>query len=273
MKTFLKTDLETPKLDRLHSYLWLAGLPRPARPLHRQRALLRTICITESPDEHLLWHDDQLYIKPLPDYLFNYEFWVQNLCASQELHQSACGLLLSYAWLVNYKSDLKIAIEFGLLPKMEWNDWTAFMRDICDYIDLRTLRQVSPRYRFGELRLSRLNHLYHFGLAGISLHNLIYGYMSPSTRFSRFFEHNFRWILAVFVYISVVLSAIQVALATEKFSSSIGFTRFSYGFALFSIGVVSAAIMVMICVWTILFWFHLLSTIIYCNKVAAQRRN
>jgi hypothetical protein len=34
--------------------MWLAGLPRPAGPLHRQKLLQRQILITENPDEHLV---------------------------------------------------------------------------------------------------------------------------------------------------------------------------------------------------------------------------
>lgn len=72
---YLKTDLQTPMLSKIHRLLWLAGLPRPARPLHRQRLLLRTIYLTESPDEHLVWHETCIFIKPLPEYLLDYEFW------------------------------------------------------------------------------------------------------------------------------------------------------------------------------------------------------
>jgi len=36
MRRFLELELNVPKIDKIHSKLWLAGLPRCARPLHRQ---------------------------------------------------------------------------------------------------------------------------------------------------------------------------------------------------------------------------------------------
>ncbi|KAH7038399.1 uncharacterized protein B0I36DRAFT_316107 [Microdochium trichocladiopsis] len=72
--TFLALDLQTPKLDSLHKHLWLARLLRLARPPHRQRLLGRTILITERLDEHLVWHEKSIFIKPLPKYLLSYEF-------------------------------------------------------------------------------------------------------------------------------------------------------------------------------------------------------
>ncbi|KAJ4218357.1 hypothetical protein NW757_014597 [Fusarium falciforme] len=112
-------------------------MSRPARPLHRQRLLLRTIHLTECANEHLMWHKTYIFIKPIPKYLINYEFWEQELRADEALHKSACGLLLSYAC---YKSDLHIAGEAGLLPaNIDWNAWTMFMMDFTGYIDTSTL--------------------------------------------------------------------------------------------------------------------------------------
>lgn len=46
------TELGTARLDEIKSYLWLAGLPNCARPLHRQQLLGREIITTEEP---VLW--------------------------------------------------------------------------------------------------------------------------------------------------------------------------------------------------------------------------
>ncbi|KAF5669915.1 kinesin light chain [Fusarium denticulatum] len=227
---YLRVDLETPRLDKIYSFLWLAGLPRPARPLHRQNLLMRTIYLTENPDEHLVWHDASLFIKPIPAYLLDYEFWEQELCNDAALYESAYGLLVSYVWLVRHPSDLRVASGAGLLPAdIDWNDWVVFVTDLNVRLDSTMLCNVDLRYRYGELRLSRLNTLYRLGLAGFSLRNVVYGFMSGSVRYTTFFERNFGWILGVFVYVTVVLSAMQVALATDKFSNSDNFQQFSYG--------------------------------------------
>ncbi|KAK7582825.1 hypothetical protein V3481_012123 [Fusarium oxysporum f. sp. vasinfectum] len=234
---------------------------------------MRTIYLTENPDEHLVWHDASIFIKPMPVYLLDYEFWEQDLCNDIALYGSAYGLLVSYVWLVRHPSDLRVASGAGLLPAdIDWNDWVVFVTHLNVRLDSTMLCNVDRRYRYGELRLSRLNTLYRLGLAGFSLRNVVYGFMSGSVRYTTFFERNFGWILAVFVYITVVLSAMQVALATDRFSNSANFQQFSYGLALLSIAFVLAAVVIILFVWWSLFWFHLLSTMQYCKQAASQRK-
>ncbi|KAI0812915.1 hypothetical protein GGR55DRAFT_703634 [Xylaria sp. FL0064] len=251
INTFLKTDLEPTRLNKISRHLWHAGLPRPARFLHRQRLLMRTILLTELPDEHLVWHDTDIWIKPIPD---------------------AYGLLLSYTWLIVYKSDHCIAVDAGLVPAdVDYNAWTALAGDVSTRTVLRTPIPVNERYDYGELRLSRLNHLYRLGAAEFSLWNTVFGFTSRPTRYPAFFQRNFGWILGVFVYFSVLLSAMQVALATEKLGSSIGFQSFSRAIALLSVAFVLLAAAIMLLVWSFLFGFHLMSTIQYLKRVKTQR--
>ncbi|KAK2666972.1 hypothetical protein RAB80_017393 [Fusarium oxysporum f. sp. vasinfectum] len=234
---------------------------------------MRTIYLTETPDEHLVWHDASIFIKPMPAYLLDYEFWEQELCNDVVLYGSAYGLLVSYVWLVRHKSDLRVASGAGLVSAdIDWNDWVAFVTDLNVRLDSTTLREANRRYRYRELGLSRLNTPYRLGLAGFSLRNVVHGFMSGSIRYTTFFERNFGWILAVFVYVTVVLSAMQVALATDRFSKCDDFQRFSYGLALLSIAFVLAEVVAMLFVWWSLFWFHLLSTMQYCKQAASQRR-
>ena len=174
--------------------------------------------ITEDPDEHLVWFEAQIFIKPLPDFLLDYDYLNDNLCSDQELYKSACGLLLSYAWLVRHQSDLDIAKEkeTRLLPKtIEWPNWVEFLEIFLDNVDVSTLSQVNKRYKYGELRLSRLNTIYRFIPLTYSIKNFIRGYRSGSTWYDAFFERHFKWMLAVFAILSVSLSALQVGLATS----------------------------------------------------------
>jgi hypothetical protein len=67
-------------------------------------------------------------------------------------------LLLSYAWLVGYKSDFRIAQEKGIIPAdINWEAWSTFLCGFLDRIDSDTMQRVDKRYQDGELRLSRLN--------------------------------------------------------------------------------------------------------------------
>lgn len=159
-----------------------------------------------------------------------------------------------------------------LADDVQWESWTMLVQDFLRCVNIHTLHQVDRRYAYSELRVSRLNSLYHLGAAGFSLDKLIYGYISASTRYTTFFARNFGWLLVIFIYITVVLSAIQVALATDKLGHNDRFQGFSYGFALTSMGFVLMAVAVVLAVWLALFWFHLLSTIHYHKKTDLQRR-
>jgi len=199
-------------------------------------------------------------IKPLPDFLLDYDYWRDNICSDEELHKSACGLLLSYAWLVRYKSDLDVAKESGLLPRnMEWIKWVEFLEGFLENIDLSTLSQVNQRYKYGELRLSRLNKIYRVVPSAYSFKNFVRGYRGGSTWYNAFFGRHFKWILAIFAIFSVFLSALQVGLGIPMLQDDRAFQRVSYGFALLAMVFVLVSVALVFLVWIVLFWYHLLS--------------
>jgi hypothetical protein len=270
--TRLATELKTPRLNAIHHRLWLAGRPTAARPLHRQKLLGRTILITEDPDEHLVWFEDQIFVKPLPDCLLDWESWNTHLSSDQELHKAACGLVLSYAWLVRHKSDLHIAKETGLLSEeIEWIGWVDFIDAFLGNINCETLSDVNQRYEYGELRLSRLNTIYRFLPPLYSFRNLIGGYQSRSTWYRAFFDRHFKWMLAVFAILSVVLSALQVGLATTSLQGNGPFQSTSYGFTITSLVAVVAGLTVVFSVWLGLFCYHLLTTWLNNRDVIRRR--
>lgn len=185
---YLDLDLNTPRLNDIHQHLWLAGSPTAARPLHKQKQLGRSLLITEDPDEHLVWFETQLFVKPLPQYLLDHDWWVKHLCEKEDLYRSACGLLFSYAWLVCYPCDLDIAKDTGLLPHdICWLDWVRFIETFLDSLDLGTLNSMNRRYQYGELRLSRLNGIYRFIPPAYSLRRFVRGYRSGSTWYAVYF--------------------------------------------------------------------------------------
>ncbi|OCK74811.1 hypothetical protein K432DRAFT_338439 [Lepidopterella palustris CBS 459.81] len=271
---YLALELKTPRLNAIHHHLWLAGLPNCARPLHRQKLVGREIFITEDPEEHLVWRETRIFIKPLPDFLLDYSYWENYLCSDEELHKSACGLLLSYAWLVRHKSDLRIAKESGLLSgDIEWSSWVEFLQFFLDRLHPSTLDKVNKRYKYGELRLTRLNEIYRYVPPTYSLNNFVRGFRSGSTWYTAFFERNFKWMLAVFASISVVLSALQLGLATDLLKAKVGFQRASYGFAVASLVAVVGSAGIVFVVWFVLFWYYLLSTMAYNKRIEHRRTN
>lgn len=242
-----------------------------ARPLHKQIMLGRQIVITEQADLHLLWTRASILIKPLQIFLLDHQFWFEHICPNQALHASACGFILSYAWLVCHQSDFKIAMDCGLLPsQLLWSQWTEFIDDFLsnvDHVDHETFGQVNKRYRYGELRLGKLNYLYRFYPA-FRGRFFLRGYLYRYDSYRVFFRRNFAWILVAFVYITIVLQGLQVGLETNKLGQDERFQKVAFGFTVFSItaAAVVAALMVF------LFLFFLVYNLSFTGSFLKQRR-
>ena len=69
--TFIRHDLDFTRINDIHEHLHWAGQRKCARPLHFQLLLGRSIWVTERADLHLVWNDEKLFLKPLPEYLLS----------------------------------------------------------------------------------------------------------------------------------------------------------------------------------------------------------
>lgn len=229
VQDFLKRELSVRRLNAIHSRLWVAGRAGNIRGLHRQKIIERDIVLTERPDLHLVWYKSRIYIKPLPMFLLDHAFFAANLCSTDvppketsTLHASACGLLLSYTYLVRHESDLAIAISAHLLPAdMTWERWCALSREVCTAVGDKT---INKRYLYGELRMTRLNLLYRMLM--IDSRGFHLGY----TRYASFFRQNFGWLLLAFAYVTVVLAAMQTVLTSSLAEGNIDVHKVSYWF-------------------------------------------
>lgn len=273
IQKYLEWELTVPRLNEIHGYLWLAGRPMGPRPLHRQAMLGRELVTTEQVDLHMVWQATRIFIKPMPDFLLDYEFWRDHICRDTNLYECACGFLLSYVWLVCSKSDLRRAQDAGLLGhEINWENWVSFTRSLLRAIDIQTLEQVNRRYHYGELRLSRLNWIYRLASNHRSHVTLIRGYMYGYTKYSEVVQRNFAWVLVAFVYITIVLTAMQVGLATDRLGQSDTFQTVSYGFTVFSI--VAPLIIVAFLAFNLLSLsaFNIFATISFKRRTERARR-
>jgi len=267
---YYTTELRTERLDEIKPYLWLAGRPTCARALHRQQLLGRQILITENPNEHLVWHETRIFIKPLPTFLFSIDCWVQKICKTKQLYETACGFMLSYAWLVRHESDLRIAHEKTLLPEIiNWATWAEFIDDFLEHIDLQSLNGISPRFRYGELRLSRLNKIYR--VTRFRWQDFVRGYITQSTWYQDFFARNFAWLLTVFAVMSVALSAMQVVIAIGRGGRA--FENASYGFSVASLFMAAGTTFIALLVWVILFAYHLVNAYVNDRQARSERKS
>ncbi|KAK1974059.1 hypothetical protein LZ30DRAFT_741592 [Colletotrichum cereale] len=246
----LDEETRLDRLDKVYQHLWLAGRPMPPRPLHYQRTLDREIYITEKLDTHLVWCEGRIYIKPLPRFVLASCFWTETLsckscCYSQEQNlavpvQHECprerlnqcrarawGLLFSYAGLVPSCSDFHIAKANDLLPEdLQWPKWRSIVALVLG--DTHLYKSIDRRFQYGELRLNRLNKIYFYWQTPGK------GYIARWNQYGSFFRDNFGFLASTITYIAIVLTAMQVGLAT-KLQGSAAFQSASYGFTIFAI--------------------------------------
>lgn len=235
--TFLEQDLLTLELDTMAPYLWMMSTQSSGniKPLHRQLVKGRKVVVTEDPRLHLVWLQDTIFIKPLPKYLTSHSFWTNVLLSDppvlgarqDRIARAALGYLRTYRYLIQHESDLSIAQQENtlLIPKtVDWQKMCCFGAGL----DVISNGDVTPRYRFGELRLSRLNFYAKFILGKFHYERL---HVQYGSYFSQFYGP----LLFVFAIFSLVLSALQAELAAEQLQRDSRVTLHAFG-QWFSIG-------------------------------------
>jgi hypothetical protein len=220
-----------------------------------------------SPELHLVWYYDTIYIKPIPRYLLSHAFWrfLVSLPDKTELLLAAKGFLRTYAFLVRHESDLRVAMKEHLIPEdaalgaISLDRFANFISAFADIGD----GDVSARYSSGELRLTRLNFYSRIFLSKLTFHN-VDAQMAP---FLNAFLTPF---LIIFAILTVVLSAMQVGLAVEVTPDDEGYNTFVYaskGFAMFGLVLTSIASFSVIFLITFMFVHNTL----FAMKVARRK--
>lgn len=75
----------------------------------------------------------------------------------------------------------------------------------------------------------------------------------------------------MFVYVTVVLGAMQVGLATEQLQGNAAFQRACYGVAVLAMVGVAGMVAAMVAVWVGLFAFHFLTTVDFKRREERKR--
>ncbi|XDG01785.1 hypothetical protein ABKA04_001400 [Annulohypoxylon sp. FPYF3050] len=194
-----------------------------------QVLISREVAITEDPELHLVWSKNRIFLKPIPLYLFDPDFW-KTYIQDDELAKCARGFLFSYTALIMYESDFKLAKDKRLLPeKLEWSQWRSLVKEI---LANHHYELINPRYWYGELRLSRLNKVYRvrqgFVLRG-------YSKVASHAVYADLIRDNFAALATILGYVVIVLTAMQVGLGVERLQDDEAFQNASYGFTVFSI--------------------------------------
>ncbi|GAD97537.1 predicted protein [Paecilomyces variotii No. 5] len=210
----LLQELPTPKLDKMHPYLWLVGTQASSHisPLHEQIIRGREIIITENPELHLVWVNNKVFIKPLPRFLLSYNFWQlylsnpkpvslhSNQVNIDQIRKAALGYMRTYYYLVRHESDFRLAQREHLIPSgISFSQFVAFTSGFNRIGD----HEVSLRYQFGQLRLNRLN-LW----AKVALRQ--WQFQKVQWQYADIIAQYYAPLLFLFGILSLVLSAMQV---------------------------------------------------------------
>jgi hypothetical protein len=226
--TFLLEELDVDMADSIRPHLWLAGLRfSKIKPLHRNKVIQREIVICEQAALHLVSRNAIIFIKPIPHCLLQHNFYreyVTGKTNNPKINRRAPAFLATYLRLIRHESDFSIAVQTGLIPSwMTWERWLTFSSDLETALSdsQGIMMSFDGRYSYGELRLGRLNLIMRI-FKGVAR-----GYVVTDTQYSNYFAGFFS-LLVVFtaVYISVALSAFQVALASPLATQGLTYAGF-----------------------------------------------
>lgn len=233
---FLLRELTCHDLEELQRYLdWVAGRGYwRIDPLHEHNLKGRQVKVAEDADLHLIWQGDGVFLKPIPKCLYSHRFWQDNLSNNRSpIYMKTLGFLRSYAYLIRHESDFEIAKDAHLVPvTLNYTSFKSFIDHFRSVVD----EEVSPRWHFGQLRLSRLDWavlLFQPGSRrnqGI-LRKLYYRERYWETR--QFLQGNSALLLFWFAFLSLLFSALQVFLAAEAMTTRTSGVKSSSNFALF----------------------------------------
>lgn len=140
-------------------------------------------------------------------------------------------------------------MKYGLLPKeVTWSAWLWLTEEIINPPPLAIKSRlestsqalsnasltsipygasINKRFVYGELRLGRLDWVYRLALGKPR------EYLSGCTTYGAFVRDNVNSLITLFAYTTIILSAMQVGLATPYLANDYSFGMASYVFSIF----------------------------------------
>ncbi|KAK0628359.1 hypothetical protein B0T17DRAFT_588497 [Bombardia bombarda] len=210
---YLRKSHETKELDNLLPFMRYIFVQTPSfrhiMPLHHQKAHARSIIVNESPELHLVWYYERIFVKPIPAYFYSAAFWEYLDNADQKVYRAAVGFMRSYWFLIQYPIDFDEACNIHKLIPPKPDGKLPTYEEFCDFIEpFKRIGDafVCRRYHYGELRLTRINRT-----AFLFKGRLAYFHIYP--QWGSFLAHILAPVITVFAVCSVVLNSMQVSLA------------------------------------------------------------
>jgi hypothetical protein len=238
-RTRYKEEYSQQKLNDIHNHLWSAGSKDNTNALHHQKVLCREVILSERSDLHLVWFDRIIYIKPLPLSFLNYNFIDTIVLPDEILYGNVIGFLYSYMMLIQHASDLSLAHELNLISKkVQWSPWrkfrTTFLYNISSNRISRT--PINKRFKYGELRLARLNYIYRFSFRGLK-------YFTTHREYTTYLQEYTAAGVTLFAFVTVALTAMQVVVGMDGVSQALIETSYRFSVAvLFVVAIFSVVV-------------------------------
>ncbi|CEJ58346.1 hypothetical protein PMG11_07005 [Penicillium brasilianum] len=180
-------------LESISDRLWWMSKQDSANisPLHRQRVKGRQIIYITS---HAFW--DTFMSDP------------SQHGGTAKLRKAALGYLRTYFYLIQYESDLRVAQDPALCLVPKEVTWSRFCHFTARFKNIAE-NEVSGRYHYGEIRLTRLNY-YAPILLGKS------HYQRENYQYRAYFARIQGPLISVFAFFSIALNCMQVSLAASS---------------------------------------------------------
>ncbi|OIW25764.1 hypothetical protein CONLIGDRAFT_582661 [Coniochaeta ligniaria NRRL 30616] len=231
---FLSAFFDLSRFNTIRKMLWLIAVHGAPRSLYYQKFLRRDIVLTEELDLHLVWAKSRIFVKPLPDFLLNYDFWEANISCEPHLHRAACGLLYSYCGLIRFDHDLQVAQECRLVnANLDYRAWTEFARTILPNLNPKDSNTMDTRFQYGELRLNRLDTIYRYSLHK-SVSSIFQGFPHALTESYVPYMDQYNNAVSAFGVIVIILSAFNLSLSARSKNPDPDLQNSAYGFAIFT---------------------------------------
>jgi hypothetical protein len=231
---FLCAFLDLSRFKAIRKMLWLIAVPGAPRSLYYQKFLRRSIVIAEELDLHLVWAKSRIFVKPLPDFLLNYDFWETYISCEPQLHRAACGLLYSYCGLIRFDHDLQLAKECDLVNgNLDYRAWTEFVRTVLPNLNPENPDIMDKRFQYGELRLNRLDSIYRYTPYKFSISSIFRGFPHALTETHVPYMDQYNNAVSAFGVIVIILSAFNLSLASRS-NPAADLQQAAYGFAIFA---------------------------------------
>lgn len=229
---FLNAFFDLSRFKAIRKMLWLIAIHGAPRSLYYQKFLRREIVIAEELDLHLVWAKSRIFIKPLPDFLLNYDFWETQISCDPQLHRAACGLLYSYCGLIRFSHDLQVAKDNHLVnANLDYRAWSDFARTVLPNLTPDT---VNARFLYGELRLHRLDTIYRCSTDGLSASSILQGFSHALTESYVPYMDQYNNAVSAFGVIVIVLSAFNLSLSARSGTPNRDLQNAAWGFAIFA---------------------------------------